>query len=344
MNTQAIQLPSCELAIKATGKAIIARESYRRQLRNLGAFVAAVMISLAPLAWAHGDDSSAVRPQDEIWLVSSRHVGCLQSGDVPELETKRYTAETGWVEADVSDLFQPASPDQIVVMYVHGNRVESNQAAYEGRCVYSLITSGIDISVPIRFIAWSWPSAQVRGQLRDVRVKAQRTELGGYCLGWFLAQLPEQQRVSILSYSFGVRIATGALHLVGGGQLGGRVLPPLDRPGPQARMVALAAALHRNWLRPGGYHEMAFSHLDFLLNLFNCCDPVLKRYPFLYKGSHAQALGYTGMYTGDLGEIGERIEQRNVSNTVQKSHTAIHYFENCQLKARMQQILFWNRK
>ena len=107
-------------------------------------------------------------------------------------------------------------------------------------------------------------------------------------------------------------------------------------------MVVLAAALHRNWLRPGGNHEMAFSHIDFLLNLFNCCDPVLKRYPHLYKGSHAQALGYTGMYTKDLGAMREQIEQRDACNTVQKSHAAIHYFENRLFKQRMQQVLLWD--
>ena len=47
----------------------------------------------------------------------------------------------------------------------------------------------------------------------------------------------------------------------------------------------LAAALHNYWLRPGGYHDLAVSHIDYLLNLYNCCDPVLKRYPLLYKGS-----------------------------------------------------------
>ena len=64
----------------------------------------------------------------------------------------------------------------------------------------------------------------------------------------------------------------------------------------------MAGALHNSWLRPGGYHELAISHLDYLLNLYNCCDPILKRYHRLYKRSHATAIGYSGMYTGDLGE------------------------------------------
>ena len=85
--------------------------------------------------------------------------------------------------------------------------------------MYRLLTAGVDDATPIRFVIWSWPSAQVRGQLRDVRTKANRTELAGYCLAWVLTHLPETQQVSLLGYSFGARIATGAMHLVGGGEL-----------------------------------------------------------------------------------------------------------------------------
>jgi hypothetical protein len=297
-------------------------------------------LALATARSAVADECPA-RPQDEIWLVSSRQVGYLQSGEIPTLHTQRYDPERGWTGAEMSALSQPSAPDQIVLIYVHGNRVESGQAASEGRYVYRLLTSHIDDPAPIRFVIWSWPSAQVRGQLRDVRVKAGRTDVAGYCLGWFLVQLPPEQRVSLVGYSFGARIVSGALHLAGGGQLAGRALPPHANDAVHTRVVMLAAAMHRNWLRPGGYHELAWDHLDYLLNLFNCCDPVLKRYPHLYKGSHAQALGFTGMYAADLGSYTGSIEQRDVCNVVDKSHAAIHYFNNRFLRQRMQEVIFW---
>jgi hypothetical protein len=284
---------------------------------------------------------SEVRPQDEIWLVSARRLGCLRTGDVPPLEVERFDPADGWSNADMAELLQPVTLDQIFMLYVHGNRVEARQAAREGRYVYSLIAPEPDDPVSIRYVIWSWPSAQLRGPLRDVRVKAQRTEIGGYCLGWFLSQLPAEQRVSILSYSFGARIATGGLHLLGGGQLSGRSLPSVDPAGHQTRLVMLAAALHTNWLRPGCYHELTLSHTDFLLNLYNSCDPVLKRYRFLYKHSRPEALGFTGMYTGDLGALGERIEQTNAARTVGKTHAAIGYFQNPRFRTRMKQVLSW---
>ena len=173
------------------------------------------------------------RPQDEVWLVSSRPVGCVQSGEMPPLIAQRYTSDGGWESAQVDELYHPSTPDQIVVVYVHGNRVSSCEAVTEGHYVYHLLTSHVDDPVSLRFVIWSWPSDQVQGQLRDVRIKAARTNLAGYCLGWFLAHLPEDQRVSLLGYSFGARITTGSLHLVGGGRLAGRMLPDHGGGAPQ---------------------------------------------------------------------------------------------------------------
>ncbi len=341
-NLQKLDVPSRELQSDSANETGQAGLVVTRLVRMRAHSVAAVLLLVAvPWSIACADDSCRERPQDEIWLVSARQVGCLQSGDRPALAAQRYDSEAGWQDTDVAELLQPASTDQILVMYIHGNRVASTQAACEGRYVYRLLTSNINDPVSVRYVIWSWPSAQIRGQLHDVRVKAQRTELGGYCLGWFLSQLPQQQRVSILGYSFGTRIATGALHLLGGGQLSGRALPSCERAAPHVRIVMLAAAMHRNWLRPGSYHELAFSHLDFMLNLYNCCDPILKRYRFLYRGSRPEALGFTGMSTHGLGEERHLIEQLNVCGSVPKSHAAIHYFRSSHIKKRMQRILFW---
>lgn len=318
-------------------------EPSARSARLYGICAAVVVLLTLTPALCQASTVCPRRPQDEIWLVSARHVCSLQSEETPPLETEYYDPDTGWRDANVSELFQPASPDQILMVYVHGNRVSSGEAACDGRYVYCLITSQVEDPVSVRYVIWSWPSSRVRGQLRDVRVKAARTELAGYCLGWFLAQLPRQQRVSLLGYSFGARIVSGALQLQSGDQLSGRRLLTHPEPAPQARVVMLAGALHRTWLRPGCYHENALVHMDYLLNLFNSRDPVLKRYPLLYKGSHPQALGYTGLYTGDFGtEERERIEQHDVRDVVGASHAAIRYFKARHLRTLMQETLFWH--
>lgn len=282
------------------------------------------------------------RPQDEIWMVSSRHVGCVTSGEDPALQVQRYLPGVGWQASQLDDLCQPTSPDQIAVIFVHGNRVSTSDVIPEGRQVYQILVGRAPDAPPVRFVIWSWPSEQIRGQLRDVREKAERTELAGYCLGWLLTRLPESQRVSLLGYSFGARIATGAMHLVGGGQLAGRALPAHSAMSPNTHLVTVAGALHNGWLRPGGYHEQALTHLGHFLNLYNCCDPVLKRYHALYKHSNAVALGYAGMSTRDLGPDAKRIEQIDVCQYVAHSHELLDYLHSACLDERIRSVLFWS--
>jgi hypothetical protein len=290
------------------------------------------------IGWA-GDGGQ--RPQDELWLVSARQCCDVGPGVEPELHAQRLNGDSQWQPADIHELYQPTTDEQILVVFIHGNRVPSEKAAPEGQSVYRMLTAGVDDATPIRFVIWSWPSAQVRGPLKDVRIKAQRTDLAGYCLAWVLTRLPENQHVSLLGYSFGARIATGAMHLVGGGKLSGRMLPPHPAISQNTRVVMLAGALDNTWLRPGGFHERAISHLDYLLNLYNCCDPILKRYHVLYKRSCATAIGYSGMYTGDLGEVAERIEQQDVCNVVQQSHEVENYLRNAGVEQRIRDVLFW---
>jgi pimeloyl-ACP methyl ester carboxylesterase len=282
------------------------------------------------------------RPQDEIWLISSRHADCIASGADPALRLQRFDAGLGWQSAQLEEFCQPASPDQITVIFVHGNRVSPAAAVPEGRQVYQILVGRSSDAPPVRFVIWSWPSEQIRGQLRDVRVKAERTEAAGYCLGWLLAHLPENQRVSLLGYSFGARIATGAMHLVGGGELAGRVLPAHPLVSRNTRLVTIAGALHNGWLRPCGYHEQALTHLDLFLNVYNCCDPVLKRYHALYKHSHAVALGYAGMSTRDLGSAAGRVEQVDACQYVAHSHELLDYLHSSCLDERIRSVLFWS--
>ena len=103
----------------------------------------------------------------------------------------------------------------------------------------------------------------------------------------------------------------------------------------------LAAAQHSHWLRPGHYHENTLAQTDYLLNLFNSCDPVLKRYPLLYRNSDPEALGYTGLYTGGLDATRTQIEQFDVRNIIGNSHAAMRCLADGYLRDRMRDVLFW---
>ena len=66
--------------------------------------------------------------------------------------------------------------------------------------------------------------------------------------------------LSLWGHSFGARAVTGALHLLGGGQLCGHVLDErVHAERAPAQVVLLAAALDNDWMMPGHFHGQALS-------------------------------------------------------------------------------------
>ena len=130
--------------------------------------------------------------------------------------------------------------------------------------------------------------------MKDVRLKAARTTTESKYLGWTLHQLNPTTPVSLVGFSFGARIATGALHVLAGGELNGFSLPPTAGARRQVRAVLVAAALRNNWLAEGNYHGKALAVVDSMLLINNSCDAALKRYHVADGCRDAEALGYTG--------------------------------------------------
>ena len=147
--------------------------------------------------------------------------------------------------------------------------------------------------------------------------------------------------MSVLGYSFGARIATGAVHLMAGGRLAGRVLPPHVDSEVTPRVVMVAAALHNTWLQPTGYHALAPTRMSYLLNLYNPCDPVLKRYRALERRARPTAAGFAGLAAGGCGQGTQWLEQRDVSRLVGRTHAANSYLENPCLLRQMREVLLW---
>ena len=193
---------------------------------------------------------------------------------------------------------------------------------------------------PFRLVIWSWPSSQVRGQIRDIRVKAGRANVESFYLGTFLSRITEDSSVSLIGYSYGGRIIPGALHLLGGGVIDGY---GIDQPPKTRRFGAalVAAATHWHWMLPGMFHERAASQLNSLLVLYNPCDPVLKRYGIVEKRHKPVALGYTGIAGLEgLAESEAQFEQMNVSGYIGKTHNEYLYIGTDAIIQRIGQISF----
>ena len=284
------------------------------------------------------------RPQDTIWLVSTRHLGCArcQSG-CPSLCVSRYQGNAGWTRASVEALCAVDTPETITTALVHGNRVDRAQAIARGMAVYRALASRASDQTRLLHLIWSWPAEKTPGPLRDARAKAQRTESEAYYLSCLLAQFESDTPVSLIAHSFGVRVVTGSLHLLAGGSLSGRVLPreKTDVRMP-VRVVAVAAAMDNHWLLPGQRHGLAVNLVDQMLISYNPCDPVLRRYRWIAENRSDRALGYSGLVCANrLGEAASRIEQINVSPWIGKTHSMDNHLRSDVLMQEVGRVAFW---
>lgn len=266
---------------------------------------------------------------DEILLLSTRSIGTVCDDETMKhrLQCERYhIAPKGnpqWVSQDWNDTL--ATPRQTVI-YVHGNRIARGEDRSSGLRVYRSMRAQGKPGVPIRFIIWSWPSSTIPGPLKDYQVKANRTRPAGWQLAWFLNQLPAETNVSIFGYSYGARIASGAMHLLGGGSLGGLKLEPKPSEHPSFRIALIAAAFDADWLQPGHYHGQAVSQVKRLVLVTNHLDPAMRFFHLSNGRGRVHALGRAGLPNSkSLGQLAQRIQPINMSRSVGRSHVLNDY-------------------
>mgnify|MGYP002622776040 CR=1 FL=1 len=287
------------------------------------------------------------REQDQVWLVSSRGLwGCDWESNVTRLKVSRYDRTEKWVASDLQSFLNTDDADTVTVVFLHGNRIDSCTAYQTGWSAYRRLTS-CAAAQPVRFVIWSWPSSRECGPIRDARIKAARTDAHGYYLAWFVDQMQGDVPVSFWGHSFGARIATGALHLLGGGALAGHRLERRD-PGALRPMQAalLASALDSDWLLPGHRHGDAWPQLEGLLLVNNRCDRLLQRYHLLYcRRSCRRALGATGVSTRRLpADQAAKVYQIDACCYVGKQHRLVNYLCSPTLMAHIRAHLLFEEK
>jgi hypothetical protein len=282
-----------------------------------------------------------LRTQDEYFCVNTRSACCTT--DAAQLEASLTveelapTSEHGagrWIPSDFGRLREAPAAGTLTIVYVHGNQITHHEAHKRSLDFYRALTRCADAR-PVRFILWSWPASKIDGFLNDFRVKALRTRPLGWQLAWGLDQLPPDSEISLVGYSYGARIIGGAMHVLGGGDLGGLALAERVHPSrTRMRVGFLAPATHAQWYGHGQFHGMAMEQIDRLWTTVNPRDPAMRFYSWSSKGSDPQALGFKGPCCLDS-ERRSRVECCNVEHSVGRSHDLYEYMGS---QRRMQSL------
>ncbi len=216
----------------------------------------------------------------------------MTADTTPNFGVQRRRVDGVWESSTISDFIAADNPTIPVSFVIHGNQTDASLAVDQGMRAYRKLTASLSADRPSRCVIWSWPSDRIHGILKDVRAKAARSNVEGQYVAWTLHQLNPQTPLSLIGFSYGARIATGALHVRAGGSLNGFGLPFRGQANAPARAILVAAALNNYWLAESSYHGRALEAVDAMLLITNSCDSALKRYHFVDRG--AEALGYTG--------------------------------------------------
>jgi hypothetical protein len=279
---------------------------------------------------------SRPRVGDQIWLISTRQLGCgICLDGEPALRFWRYQGNQ-WQNADLKAFLAADDLRVPTDFYIHGNDNTAADANDHGFTVYDRLVEQAPKDRPLRFVIWSWPTDPGRHPVQLVRSHAYRADADAWYLGWLLSRMDRRVPIGLAGYSFGARVATGAIHLMGGGELLGSSLKFDPKAGrPTIRAVLMAAAEDDGWLAPGAPNGMAIPTLDRMFLVNNGCDSTLKHYPLMDRCTHASALGYVGLATND-----PKIEQCDACNTLGTEHYWANYFCSDCLVARMRPYLY----
>jgi hypothetical protein len=254
----------------------------------------------------------------------------------------RLEADRKWEAASLAEFLKHEDPCVPTAVFVHGNRYDADTAIDAAWYIYGHIAQQGG-GKKSRFVIWSWPSDQIRGgNRRDVQTKATWADRQTYYLAGFLQSMHGEVPVSLIGFSFGARIVTGALHLLGGGEISGFSLPNrTEAPRLPVNAILVAAALDADWLLPGHCHGMALSQVHQLLITENASDSALRWYPRMYRHRGPDALGFFGLPCASmLGEEQNKIEQMNLSCAVGKTHDWACYASVPDLGRRVRDYTF----
>lgn len=283
------------------------------------------------LAEFYQDSSLCHCESDRVFLLSTRHLPSDPCrAPLNQIPFRMWRLDSGTsCSIDPLEHLATLTPGRPVVFYIHGNRMPAGQLLTRSMKIRQKIRCNSK-RFPIDWIIFSWPSDQEMIGVRDFRLKADRCDAQGLYLASFIRAYAEASiPMAFIGYSFGARVATGALHALAGGRLSGRKITESPFMGANVRVGLVAPAIESKWLCGNGYHCMATKNMDELVLLYNRRDVVLKRYWLLEKIRRDTALGYSGpsCFAPRLDGTKLPVQSRDCSPIVKLRHSELDYYQ-----------------
>jgi hypothetical protein len=300
--------------------------AYSETVKTLLGKIAILTFLVSPCTtWA------AEKPRVEVWLINTRCApvcGDWEKGK-QQIRVWRLGENQQWDAAEIAALTGSGEKNTPTLFLLHGNRVTNDEAVEFAWPIYRWLYTQAG-KQSFRVVIWSWPSARTHKRNRpDVQTKADYCDSQSYYLADCLRNMKSPAPISLIGFSFGARIITGGLHLLGGGTLSGQhlsesspVLSEKNKKSEQSiRAVLVAAALDCFALAPGQSNANAPTQVEEMLVTRNGCDRALRFYSRLYGRGGPEALGYFGPCCGNA----EKIRLLDVTCAVGKTHEWENY-------------------
>lgn len=265
----------------------------------------------------------------DTWLISTRNIpnDCFSEDAARRMRFYRLS-ESGrqWERSDRHEFLASDDPTIPTSWFVHGNWFTHQDA----------IDQGLDFARnmrrqsgnrPLRVVIWSWQSDRELWRIRsDLELKLKRADTQGLYLGWLMNQSQRTMPISLVGYSYGARVVSVALHLLGGGRFSGHELSPAPhRTEGRVSAVFLAGAEPIQRLLPGQALGFAPYVADQIVVTTNERDPVLCYFRLLEPNVDLYALGESGFDARRLGPNAHKVWQVAVDNSIGRSHSLIDY-------------------
>ena len=279
------------------------------------------------------------------WMVNSHYAAQHRKEQCrgPLLFQQR-TNDGQWrsgTEAGFQAQFVPGVP---VAIFVHGSFVEPETQLAYAKATYEWIHRAAP-GRPLHVVFYNWPSGSPYTHLFgvDVSVRGARAEFNAFHLSRVMTLIPAESPVTLIGHSHGARTALATLHLAHGGSIQDHVLPGNTRCPRRLRAVLAAAAVDHHWANPGERYGCALFGSD-VVNFKNRKDFALNFYPLArpcLRPSLATA-GFTDGDREDMGPLGWRAIDVDVSHVVREAHTWPNYVQSNAIAIAMSRYLHFD--